>query len=220
MIDFPTTLEATTQALPIEALGEAGQQAVRQLAERGYEVRVGLTPELADQIAAMAREPSIREFCPNDYGGRFADRASTELWLSKRRATFVLVNKSDSDDLRLIGYGWVGLGSSPHVRGGEATFAIRIGEAGQGQGLATPFAKLIVDGSAAIYGAKNMWLETWQSNGGAVHVYHKIGFVDVNQEPSQRLSSNGEKIADTRLYMSLPNELLPTMNEATLSSNS
>ncbi|MEK7059410.1 MAG: GNAT family N-acetyltransferase [Patescibacteria group bacterium] len=197
-----------SRPLSFDNLGEAGQQAFQKLADRGYEVRVGLTSELADQIEAMAREPSIREFCPNDCGGRFADRASTELWLSKRRATFLLVNKSDSDDLRLVGYGWVGLGSNDHIRGGETTFAIRIGEAGQGQGLATPFAQLIVSAAAAIYGAKNMWLETWQSNGGAVHVYHKIGFEDVAEEPAERADSTGQKIPDTRLYMSLPNERL------------
>ncbi|MEK7599838.1 MAG: GNAT family N-acetyltransferase [Patescibacteria group bacterium] len=221
MTDFPDNFEESTRTLPLESLSQAGQEAASQLNERGYEVRVGLTTDLADQIEAMAKEPSIREFCPNDCGGRFADRPSTELWLSKKRATFVLVNKSsDSHDLSLVGYGWVGLGVSDHVQGGETTFAIRIGESGQGQGLATPFARLIVEGAAAIYGAQNMWLETWQSNGGAVHVYHKIGFRDVDQVESQRPTASGESIADTRLYMSLDNELLPAKNDAALSSDS
>ncbi|MEK7594541.1 MAG: GNAT family N-acetyltransferase [Patescibacteria group bacterium] len=203
-------------------MGANNMQVAQKLSERGYEVRVGLTPELADQIEVMARETSIREFCPNDSGGRFADRASMELWLSKQRATFVLINKihENEDDLRLVGYGWVGLGTSPHVHGGETTFALRVGEAGQGQGLATPFAQLIIAGSAAIYGARNMWLETWQSNAAAVHVYHKVGFVDVNQEPSERPANNGDRVPDVRLYMSFPNESLPTINDAALSSDS
>jgi ribosomal protein S18 acetylase RimI-like enzyme len=221
MTDFPDGFEEATRMLPLDSLSQAGQEAVNLLHERGYEVRVGLTTDLADQIEAMAREPSIREFCPNDCGSRFADRASIESWLSKKRATFTLVKKSpEGQDLSLVGYGWVGLGASDHVHGGETTFAIRIGESGQGQGLATPFARLIVEGAAAIYAAKNMWLETWQSNGGAVHVYHKIGFKDVDQVEAQRPTANGESVADTRLYMSLDNELLSNKNDAALSSDS
>jgi hypothetical protein len=209
MIEFPNGFAAATQKLTPELLGEAGAPAVQQLSERGYEVHVGLTPELADAIAVMAREASILEFCPKDSSERFTDRAAAERWLSKKRSMFLLLKRSGDNSLNLAGYGWSGAGSSAHVPGGQTTFAIRIGEAGQGQGLATPFSQLIVIGSAILYGAKNLWLETWQVNAGAVHVYHKIGFVTVDEKPDERLVPDGTRVPDTRLYMSLPNELLP-----------
>lgn len=210
MIDFPNSFDEQTKVLPTDNIGAAGVQAAQKLSERGYEVHYGLTAGVSDDIAQMALEPAIREFCPNDFGGRFANRDATENWLSKRRAVFLLMKKSDSEnEAKMVGYGWVGLGASSHVPDGETTFAIRIGEAGQGQGLATPFAQLIVSGAAVVYGAKNMWLETWQSNAGAVHIYHKIGFEDVDSSDDERVSGSGEIIKDTRLYMSLPNQMLP-----------
>jgi ribosomal protein S18 acetylase RimI-like enzyme len=105
------------------------------------------------------------------------------------------------------------------VPGGETTFAIRVGEAGQGQGLATPFAWLIVVGAAQVYEARKFWLETWQSNEGAVHIYHKIGFVDVDSQNDTRPTTAGGEVPDTRLYMSLSDDKLP-VNEAALSSDS
>jgi ribosomal protein S18 acetylase RimI-like enzyme len=209
MIPFPDTFSESTQSVPEASLGDKGLEAIQKLAERGYEVHAGLTPEFAQAISAMALEPSIREYCPKDSGERFADQASTERWLSKKRGTFLLLKRADDGSLSLVGYGWVGAGSNSRIPGGETTFALRVGEAGQGQGLATPFSWLIVAASAALYGAKNMWLETWLSNGGAVHIYHKIGFVDVAEQPDKRSVPGGEAVDDTRVYMSLPNELLP-----------
>jgi ribosomal protein S18 acetylase RimI-like enzyme len=207
MMDFPDKFDEATRSLP-DGLGPAGTEAVKKLAARDYEVQIGLTPELAGQILTMSQEPSIREYCPKDYGERFADRASTERWLEKKRVTFVLL-KRQGDELSLAGYGWAGPGSSSHAPGGENTFAVRIGEAGQGQGLAAPFSWLIIAGSAVLFGARDFWLETWASNGGAVHIYHKIGFETVAEEPNERLTGDDQKTPDTRVYMSLPNELLP-----------
>jgi ribosomal protein S18 acetylase RimI-like enzyme len=210
MSDFPDKFEETVRSLPVAGLGQAGEEAVQKLAERGYEVKVGLTPEYADQILTMSHEPSILEFCPKDSSERFTDRAAAERWLAKKRAAFLLFKKEDSGALSLAGYAWTGAGSSSHAPGGEVTFAVRIGEAGQGQGLAAPFSWLTVAGSAALYGARDFWLETWASNGGAVHIYHKIGFETVAEEPDKRLVPSGDKVPDTRVYMSLPNELLPS----------
>ncbi len=211
MTDFPNKFDETTGSLP-DGLGPAGAEAAGQLADRGYEVRLGLTSEFAREISAMALEPSIREYCPRDSGERFADLESTGRWLSKGRAMFLLLKHSDSGQFKLAGYGWSGSLSSPRAPGGEVTFALRIGEAGQGQGLATPFSQLILSTTAVLYGAKNIWLETWASNGGAVHVYHKLGFTDVAEAPDQRPLPDGGTTADTRIYMSLSNDLLPPAN--------
>lgn len=208
MTDFPDKFDETTHALP-DNLGQAGQEAVQKLAERGYEVQVGLTPELADQILTMSKEPSIREFCPKDCSQRFADQAATEHWLGKKRAVFVLL-KRQGEELSLAGYGWAGPGSSSHAPGGDNTFAVRIGEAGQGQGLAAPFSWLIIAASAVLYGARDFWLETWASNGGAVHIYHKIGFETVDEQADTRPTRDGQQISDTRVYMTLANQLLPS----------
>ena len=210
-MNFPTTFDAKTTIVPAEKLGEVAIEDAQKLKAQGYEVHYGLTEEFADDIAKLALEPAIKEFCPNDSSKRFANRKATAKWLTKKRGTFLLLKRGDDSSLVLVGYGWVGADSNPHAPGGETTFAIRIGEAGQGQGLATPFARIIIFGAAAVYGATNIWLETWQSNGGAVHVYHKIGFEDVDQEKAMRLSGDGTRVEDTRLYMTLSNELLPQL---------
>ncbi|HEY5152459.1 MAG TPA: hypothetical protein VII55_00635 [Candidatus Saccharimonadales bacterium] len=210
MINFPDSFDSTTRQLPLDNLGQSGAVAAQKLADSGYEVRMGLTPELADRITVMSQEPAIREFCPRDSGERFTDRAAAEKWLAKKRAVFLLFKKEADGSLILAGYGWSGAASSSHVPSGAATFAVRIGEAGQGHGLAAPFSWLIVAASAVIYEAADFWLETWASNGAAVHVYHKIGFETAAEQADERPTTLGsEKIPDTRVYMSLTNDLLP-----------
>lgn len=207
MKDFPGDLSDAASPLP-QRLGRHGDEAVNKLTEKGYEVRMGLTPELADQIFTMSHEPSIREYCYRDLEQRFADRKAAKHWLQqKRRAVFVLLKKG-SDTLELAGYGWAGPSSNPHVPGSEVTFAVRVGESHQGRGLAAPFSWLIVAATAVTFDAQNFWLETWASNAGAIHVYHKLGFQDAAKEPSRRRTARGGEVSDTRIYMSLPNDLL------------
>ena len=207
MKPYPISLADNTEPVSAGSLGQADVEALQFLAEKGYEVHLGLTPNYADDIITMAREPAIREYCPNDYGNRFADRVATERWLSKGRAVFLLL-KRQGDQLQLAGYGWAGPATSEQVADGEATVALRLGEIGQGQGLATPFLQLMVASSAAHYGAKNLWLETWASNSAAVHVYQKLGFEPVAEVAGERQTQAGGAVADIRLYMSLPNERL------------
>ncbi len=212
MTDFPNSFADETKPVPSVGLGQPAVEAVQQLAAKGYEVHFGLTPELAQALTVMARQPSIQTYCPNDSGRRFTNQAAAGHWLAKRRGMFLLLKRTDDSKLRLAGYGWAGNETSSLVPGGETTFALRVGEAGQGQGLATPFAWLIVAASAVLYGAQNMWLETWGSNGGAVHVYHKIGFINVVEVPGQRPLPDGRAVDDSRIYMSLPNDLLRATN--------
>ncbi|HEY5442613.1 MAG TPA: GNAT family N-acetyltransferase [Candidatus Saccharimonadales bacterium] len=204
MSDFPTGF--SDNPTPLQD-GTLDSQAAELLAGQNCEVRLGLTPAYAEQILAMSQEPGIREYCPKDSSERFTDRAAAEHWLSKQRAVFLLLKKS-GDELQLVGYGWAGPGYNEHVPEGETTFALRNGEAGQGQGLAAPFSRQIIVASAALYDAQNFWLETWASNGAAVHIYHKLGFATVSQAPGERPAADGSKVADTRIYMRLPNQLL------------
>lgn len=208
MSKFPTNYDQELNIINSDVLSAGAKQAALDLAEKGFEVRYGLTTEFADEIARMALEPAIKEYCPNDCGDRFANREATEKWLSKGRATYLLLKKDETGKLLLAGYGWVGASASSHVPGGETTFAIRVGEIGQGQGLAAPFSRLIIASSSKMFAADKYWLETWQSNGGAVHIYHKLGFEDIDSEADSRLNAEGQQVSDTRLYMSLPNETL------------
>lgn len=211
MGSFPAGYDHVLNALNPDTLTGSSRDALQELESKGYEVRYGLTFELADEIAKMALEPSIKEYCPNDCGDRFANREATEKWLGKGRAAYLLLKKDETGGLILAGYGWAGAGTSSHVPGGETTFALRAGEIGQGQGLATPFSKLIIQSSANLFDARKFWLETWQSNGGAVHIYHKLGFEDVDSEQDYRVTAEGQKVADTRLYMSLSEQALSNL---------
>lgn len=208
-MDFPTDFVDASVPLVVKDGSQLTAGAVEHLTEQGYSVQLGLTRAWAEQIIAMTRESAILEYCPRDAGERFTDMDATQHWLSKQRAVFLLAIPNETGVLELAGYGWVGHGTSSHVPGGEITFAVRIGESHQGRGLARPFSALMLTGSAQLYGAKNIWLETWASNGGAVHVYHKLGFIDVGQQSDERPTTAGGTVADTRFYMSLPNELLP-----------
>ena len=206
-MNFPNTLASETEPIPKDLLSESDRLLIEDLKSRGYEVRTGLAADYIDAITAMANEPSIRTYCPKDCSERFVDQTTTERWLAKARGVFLLL-KQTTNGWQLAGYAWMGAAKSDQVPGAETTFALRIGEEHQGQGLAAPFARLVVASSAILHGAKKIWLETWQSNGGAVHIYQKIGFKKVTEKPSKRLTPDGEVVADTRLYMSLPDELL------------
>jgi ribosomal protein S18 acetylase RimI-like enzyme len=209
MNSFPSTFDEAVQPLPSDKLPAEARAAQTKLAGQGYEVYVGLTRDYAQAIMAMAREPAILEYCPNDSGERFANESAVEHWLSKRRGTFLLLKRTETDGLRLAGYGWVGEKSSPHIPDSETTFSLRVGEADQGKGLAAPFARLTLAGSMVLFGARHMWLETWHSNGGAVHIYHKLGFTDCYERPDKRPSHQvGGLVDDVRIYMTLPDVLL------------
>src|SRR5581483_3049165 len=132
-MSLPTNFTDLQQIRPDKVKPNA-QTALSELNEKGFQVFTGLTPELAADVLIMSKEPAIREYCPKDSSERFSDQAAVQDWLSKGRAFFSLQR-----DGQLIGYGWTGQATSSHVSGGQTTFALRIGEAGHGQGLATPF---------------------------------------------------------------------------------
>lgn len=201
---FPTTFTDMLLDVADLALSDTGAEALAYLQAQDYGVLLGLSEDYAQAIASMALEPAIQEYCPKDSSERFHDLAATTEWLQKGRAAVLLVKHTAPEESRLAGYGWIGDGASDLVPGGQVTFAMRIGEADQGHGLATPYLQVLIAAARAEYQATNIWLETWASNGGAVHVYHKVGFVDVAQRAGTRPSRVGQTIDDTRLFMQLP----------------
>lgn len=195
--DFTQPREIT--AADVQPNARAGLQ---ELNEKGLQVVLGVTPELADQVLRLCHEPAIQAYCPKDASERFKDQAATRHWLQKGRAFFTLQKAGQP-----IGYGWTGRGTSPHAPGGQVTFALRIAEAGHGQGLATPFSWVTISASHTLCNLQDFWLETWASNGAAVHIYHKLQFEDITQVAGHRQTADGT-VDDTRIYMRLPNEQL------------
>jgi RimJ/RimL family protein N-acetyltransferase len=200
MSDFPNSFALNTEPLNIVGLSTNDHYSSDLLSEKGYEVHTGLTLEMAKSITNMCKQLSIREYCPRDYSERFSDQASTEVWLTKGRLVFLLL-KRQAEQLTLAGYGWSGASISPQVPDADMTFALRIGEDDQRKGLSTPFARLILAGTRSMQSVHHFWLETWQSDAAAVHVYHKLGFKEVAQLVDNRPTLNGETVNDIRLYM-------------------
>ncbi len=201
MLPFPTMLVDNPELIKAEQLNLEGAMALKTLADKGYEVCSGLNIEYADIITGLCRQPAIREYCPNDIATRFANRQATVKWLAGGRAVYLLLPIGASDSTQLAGYGWLGAKQNSRVPGGQVTFALRISPDHQGKGLATPFSQAMLADAQSVYHVSHVWLETWQSNAGAVHVYHKLGFKDVSKKADRRPSLSGEEVEDVRIYM-------------------
>lgn len=204
MKDLPNSLVDNPAELSSFDLEATAQAAVEDLDARGFKVLVGLNEAYAEQIMSLCHEDAILEYCPNDAGSRFTDLAAAKTWVAKQRAIFLLVEK---DSGKLAGYGWVGEeDNNQEVKDGKTTWAIRISQNYQGQGLATPYAKAIVFGGRSIYGLDHIWLASWASNPAAIHVYGKLGFVEAVQVSTDRKDLQGETVHDSRIYMYLPED--------------
>lgn len=200
MKSFPT--DFTVQPKPLNAdYDEQTNSAIETLAEKGLVVLLGLSPELLGQISKLALQPHIREYCPRDCSAeRFGDRESAQKWLSRGHALFLLAKKH-TDGWQVIGYGWSGPKTVEEVPGGQVTFALRLGQDGLGQKLSVPFSQAIIGATVALFDASGLWLETWSSNAGAVHVYKELGFKKVAQKDSKRPTVDSGDVDDTRLFM-------------------
>lgn len=195
---YPTGFSPATINIDPNVLSASGQAALQSLSEKSFGIELGLTRQRLPAIQVLSLQQSIKEYCPNDYSKRFLDEASAEAWVRKGRIAVLLVDASNG---QLAGYGWVGKGTNQHIPEGETTFALRISEDYQGRGLATPYSQLIIDVATQIYGAAGLWLEAWQSNAGAVHIYEKLGFTPVASEEAERPTANGRTTTDVRLHM-------------------
>jgi hypothetical protein len=197
---FPTSFSDEVDILGPDYDSKTNQ-ALSDLADRGFVILHGLTAELSEQIYRMAREKHIREYCPRDCTEeRFGTTESTARWLSKGQAFFMLAKKTDSG-FDVVGYGWSAPKETDKIPRGQTTFAVRLGEAGLGQRLSLPFCKAILGATTGIYGVGNFWLETWASNAGAVHLYEELGFEKVTEVRGGRTTTDGLDIEDTRLFM-------------------
>lgn len=204
MSKYPTELYPTLLDIPVATLSNDANQSFSTLAEKGYIIKEGLTKEIIEQLQNIITEDSIREYCPKDQSERFTNVQIAENWMQKGRAFYVLLHaENNSSIITIAGYGWIGEKQTSLVPGGETTFSLRISEQHQGNGLAGPFSACMLSAAQEKYGAKKLWLETWASNRGAVHIYHKLGFHNVAEKEDQRPSLVAPQINDTRIYMDI-----------------
>jgi hypothetical protein len=195
MANFPNTYAEKLQYLPAD-LGEDGNAARERLAEKGFVVVAGLTHHMAGAVSAAASQKHIVEVCPKDpTEKRFGTEESTEKWLGKGGGRGVMLlakpigkgalemavegDPKALEKLRLAGYGWEGYEKSEKIPGVDTTFAVRITEEGLGNKASADFTTAIVAGSAALYGAENVWLETYGWNLPANKAYKQAGFDQV-----------------------------------------
>ena len=171
------------------------------LDEKGYDIYLGITESETRELFDITLQPSIREYCPKDCSTRFRDIDSTKAWLAKGHQMYLLKEKQTG---QIAGYAWSGNGSSPHIPGGKITCALRLNEDFQGRGLATPFLATVIAHTKLEHPDQLIWLEGWESNVGAIHIYKKLGFELVTSEASTRPTRDGEMVEDVRLFMQLP----------------
>lgn len=227
--EFPTTFTETPQLVMPTDVRPNMSTIIDGLISSGYGLVAGLRREDVEDITRIAGQPGVREFCPKDLRQRWTDEAAAEKQLAKDggRGVFRLVRLLDHLDPingDTVGYGWTGK-SGDDERAKlplcENTFAIRLDAAVAGQGLGKRFTGGIVAGSMALFGARNIGLETWASNVGAVKSYFAAGaeFVAAQNDERETLdydvacrdeSRNGEYVAyrpDTRYFMQFPQSM-------------
>lgn len=230
--NFPTEFASELEPLPM-CISEAADAAIERLAERGFKVLRGLTTEAAAQVRPITLQQSIGHNCHKDRGvTRFATEGSTATWLTKgipdgrhgRDFYGLYLLGEDPENLTMAGYGWTGpelcdvfanllenqsdisvTSVDPYLlESANVTWAERISEEFQGQGLAAPFGTLITAGTRHFNpGVETIWLDTWGSNGPAFPTYSKIGFVYVPEadHPAIHQTANGDRFDDVRLHM-------------------
>jgi len=129
---------------------------------------------LAEKLVAGAHEPHILRWTPRDATERFTDLATTLAWYEQmERHVFPLW-----DGNQLQGITWFSKHPEP-VAGADYTFAIRMYEPGVGKGLAEPFVNAAME-TMEQYEMKSVWLDTDATNERAIHLYKKLGFVEID----------------------------------------
>lgn len=214
--EFPTTFTNEMHVVHPYHVAAKHAQPFVDLANKGYEVAVGLRREDVSGLADIAQQPGTREYCPKDLTARWGTEELAEKQLTKDggRGVLRLVSR---DTGQIMGFGWTGRMSQEEqalLPGCENTFALRLHEDSRGQKLGTPFSKAIVAASMVIFKARNIGLETWASNTPAVRTYLGAQAVLVTTVDSQRptlqtgphthLNEGVRSRADVRLYMKYP----------------
>lgn len=172
MANFPTGFEAPHYIDPAEITARYAAPFI-ELDKLGYVVVAGLCPANVADLTEISEQAGTLEYCPNDIAKRWTDIPTAEKQLGKDggRGAFRLEKIATSET---AAHGWTGKSSADErafLPDCENTFAVRVNERFQRQGLGKLFSHAIVAGSMGLYRAKRIGLETWASNTGAVKSY-------------------------------------------------
>jgi hypothetical protein len=212
MANFPTGFENEPHILQPTDLRPAHSENLSRLQAAGYDVVAGLDRSSVPHLTEIAQQEGTREFCPNDIKRRWGDEVMAEKQLAKDggRGVLRLVARETG---ATFGFGWTGSISEEeqeYLPMCENTFALRLHEAARGRRLGSPFSRVIVAGSMALWGARNIGLETWASNTAAVRTYLSAGAQLVTTKDDVRPTLDRQKFShqnhrnDVRLYMHYP----------------
>lgn len=225
LVAFPENLTDTVQALePGSDLGERADYWLHRLHDARLHVALGLGASLQPQLHALANEPSIKEFCPNDatdrrFGSTPGDIAPMQTWISKnggRGFVGIYTEIAPSPTARLLAYGWAGTERHAHFPNADVTTAYRVGEQGssiarhirandkaRGAHEPAPFRLGLALGEMVIatathFGAspRDISLETWASNVGARALYEHLGFTQ-DQEKAPNIPAKRPTLLKT-----------------------
>lgn len=212
--NFPNTFEESPYILMPTNLLPAHSEHLRILNEKGYDVIAGLARTAVPALTEISQQAGTIEFCPNGLKHRWGNESMAEKQLAKDggRGVLQLVSRKTGDT---IGFGWTGSISEQdkaYLPMCENTFALRLHEASRGKKIGAPFSRVIVAGSMALWGARNIGLETWASNTPAVKTYLSAGAELVTTKDDVRPTTlrgpgrfqyNNHR-NDVRLYMNYP----------------
>lgn len=214
MTHFPNTFEESPYILSPSDLPSQHSQYLRQLHSKGYDVAAGLTRTDVPALTEIAQQTGTVEFCPNDLKRRWGNEQMAEQQLAKEggRGVLRLVKRRTG---ATHGFGWtgqIGEEEQEYLPMCENMFALRLHEASRGKKLGVPFSRIIVAGSMALWGARNIGLETWASNTAAVRTYLSAGAELVTTKDAIRPTQvrgpgsfqHNNHRNDVRLYMNYP----------------
>ncbi|HSX42504.1 MAG TPA: hypothetical protein VLF59_00275 [Candidatus Saccharimonadales bacterium] len=211
---FPTDFEAEFHALqPEQGLGEEVDVWLERLADHGFVAARGIHLAQADNLSAIAHDPKVVEYCPNDRKTRFATVEMQRKWVGTEtgRAAIGMYHpdgqrgaidlrdlpKITAHDVTQVAHGWGGKKLNGRIVGADVTTAYRVGSEGSRHAresrkspedrfsLGYPLGLLVVENLVRYHGVPKpmISLENWESNDSARHLYDVLGFHEVSGVP-------------------------------------
>jgi hypothetical protein len=181
---------------------------IADLAARGFVVARGIHRPQSENLAAIAHDSKVVEYCPNDGQTRFGDEEMQGSWVRKNTGRAAIgiyyVDSEDAidvddlpdisiDDVMQVAHGWGGEEKNQHIPGADITTAYRVSSYGRelahnsrtGENdrfsLGYPLGVLVIENLIEYHGVPRevISLETWESNESAMRLYERLGFEEV-----------------------------------------
>lgn len=150
------------------------------LEDKGLQVYRGWDGTLRDQLVIASCQSHILQYTPGDAERRFTTAEAADAWYHEHdRVVYSLGQKA-----MLAGLIWYGNSPDKNLDA-DYTFAIRMYEASQGQGLARSFLEAAhSDFRQHTHNERNVWLSTSADevkNAAALRLYRNAGYNTVNE---------------------------------------